>query len=217
MLVRPYRDGGPAINGWDIAGLKTGVAVRGTLNRPGDKDDGWAVEIGMPWAILEEAAPAGRPPRAGDQWRVNFSRVEWQADVRDGRYGKRLDPATGKALPENNWVWSPQGAIAMHMPERWGYVQFSSAPAGKETEPFVAHPDEPVKGPAPALLPPGRASESSRQARADACRARRWRRRRRWSGVRAGHSCGRRFLRDERRRPFRYVAPSPGRPRVISK
>jgi hypothetical protein len=145
MLVRPYRDGGPAINGWDIAGLKTGVAVRGTLNRPGDKDDGWAVEIGMPWAILEEAAPAGRPPRAGDQWRVNFSRVEWQADVRDGRYVKRLDPATGKALPENNWVWSPQGAIAMHMPERWGYVQFSSAPAGKETEPFVAHPDEPVK------------------------------------------------------------------------
>jgi hypothetical protein len=40
-------------------------------------------------------------------------------------------------------VWSPQGAIDMHMPERWGYVQFSSARAG--TEPFVEDPNERVK------------------------------------------------------------------------
>ena len=137
MLIRPYRDGGPAINGWDIAGLKTGVHLRGTLNRPGDKDDGWSVEIALPWAALKEAAPAARAPRAGEQWRINFSRVQWQLDRRDGRYAKRID-AKGSPVPENNWVWSPQGAIDMHMPERWGYVQFSNSSADS----FIANPDE---------------------------------------------------------------------------
>ena len=28
-------------------------------------------------------------------------------------------------MPEHNWVWSPQGVINMHYPERWGYLQFS--------------------------------------------------------------------------------------------
>ncbi|MEX1055170.1 MAG: hypothetical protein WED81_04015, partial [Rhodothermales bacterium] len=51
----------------------------------------------------------------------NFSRVEWQHLVEGNTY--RKVPAT----PENNWVWSPQGVIDMHRPERWGFVQFSRA------------------------------------------------------------------------------------------
>ena len=145
MLVKPYRDGGPAINAWDIAGLQVGVDVRGTLNRPGDRDDGWTVEIAMPWKILREAAPDHQPPQTGDRWRVNFSRVEWDVDVTDGRYAKRRKPGSTDPLPENNWVWSPQGAIDMHMPERWGYVQFSGERAGASTEPFVDDPNERVK------------------------------------------------------------------------
>jgi hypothetical protein len=145
MLIKPYRDGGPAIHAWDIAGLQIGVDVRGTLNRPGDRDEGWSVEIAMPWKILREAAPDHKPPRSGDRWRVNFSRVEWQVDVTDGRYAKRLEPGTKTPRPEDNWVWSPQGAIDMHMPERWGYVQFSSVRAGSGTEPFVEDPNERIK------------------------------------------------------------------------
>ena len=144
MLVRPYRDGGPPLNAWDIAGLKTAVHLRGTLNRPADKDSGWSIEIALPWTILKEAAPGQRRPQPGEQWRVNFSRVEWQLEVKDGRYGKRTD-ARGHPLPESNWVWSPQGAIAMHMPERWGYVQFSGRTAGSAPEPFVEHPDDALK------------------------------------------------------------------------
>src|SRR6185436_990725 len=125
MLLKPYRDGGPPIDAWDIAGLRLGVDVRGTRNTPGDRDDGWMVEIAMPWKVLREAAPGRKPPQAGDRWRVNFSRVEWQTDVKDGRYAKRLKPGTTDLVPENNWVWSPQGVIDMHMPERWGFVQFS--------------------------------------------------------------------------------------------
>ena len=26
--------------------------------------------------------------------------------------------------PEDNWVWSPQGVINMHIPERWGRLVF---------------------------------------------------------------------------------------------
>ena len=33
MLITPYRDGGPAIHAWDIAGLQVGVRVRGTPPR----------------------------------------------------------------------------------------------------------------------------------------------------------------------------------------
>jgi hypothetical protein len=145
MLIKPYRDGGPAINGWDITGLQVGVDVRGTINRPGDRDDGWSVEIAMPWQILREAASDHRPPKPGDRWRVNFSRVNWQVDVADGRYTKRLAPGTTKTLPESNWVWSPQGAVNMHMPERWGHVQFSNIGAGSSTESFVEDPNERVK------------------------------------------------------------------------
>jgi thiamine biosynthesis lipoprotein ApbE len=145
MLLKPYRDGGPALHAWDIAGLKVGVDVRGTINRPGDRDEGWTVEIAMPWKALAEAAPGRRAPKPGEQWRINFSRVEWQVDVADGRYAKRLAPDTGRPLPEDNWVWSPQGAINMHMPERWGFVQFADAPVGTASTTFVEDPNERVK------------------------------------------------------------------------
>ena len=143
MLVQPYRDGGPPLDAWDIAGLRTGVDIRGTINRPGDRDSGWGVELALPWRVLREAAPGGRAPKPGEQWRVNFSRVEWQVDVADGKYVKRRD-AAGNLIAENNWVWSPQGAIDMHMPERWGFAQFSGLPAGG-TDAFVENRNERVK------------------------------------------------------------------------
>jgi thiamine biosynthesis lipoprotein ApbE len=144
MLIKPYRDGGPAVNGWNIDGLQARVAVKGTINRPGDRDEGWTIELGLPWKILKEAALGQRRPAPGDRWRVNFSRVEWQTDVRDGKYVKRTKPGSTDALPENNWVWSPQGAINMHMPERWGYVQFAESP-GSASASFVDDPNEDIK------------------------------------------------------------------------
>jgi hypothetical protein len=124
-LVKPYRDGGPALNSWEVPGLKSGVQVRGTLNDPRDIDQGWSVEMALPWKALAEFAHRSVPPRDGDQWRINFSRVEWKHVVVDGRYKKVPDPK------EDNWVWSPQGVIDMHRPEMWGYVQFSTAEPGR--------------------------------------------------------------------------------------
>ncbi len=124
MLIQPYRDGGPAVDSWDIQGLKVGTEIKGTINNPDDIDTGWTVEIAIPFKVLEECAPGGEMPIIGDQWRINFSRVEWKVEVKNGKYQKIINPETGKAFPEDNWVWSPQGFVNMHMPEYWGYVQF---------------------------------------------------------------------------------------------
>jgi hypothetical protein len=145
MLLKPYRDGGPAVDAWDIRGLKVAVQTDGTLDDPGDRDRGWTVEIALPWAVLEEAAPGGAPPDAGAQWRVNFSRVQWPLTVEGSTYRKRTDPDTGEPLPEDNWVWSPQGAIDMHRPEKWGYVQFAETVAGRGKQAFRKRPNERVK------------------------------------------------------------------------
>lgn len=119
FLPKPYRDGGKAQDGWDILGLKTAVHIQGTLNNPNDKDKGWTVEIAMPWKVLAEYAHKAAPPNDGDEWRVNFSRVEWQHEIVDGKYRKVAN------TKEDNWVWSPQGVIDMHRPEMWGIVRFS--------------------------------------------------------------------------------------------
>jgi hypothetical protein len=145
LLVKPYRDGGPAIDAWDIAGLRSAVHVSGTVNDPTDSDAGWTVELAIPWNILEEAAPQGRPPDAGDTWRINFSRVDWDVRVENGVYTKMTDPATGRPRPEHNWVWSPQDVIDMHRPELWGMVQFSDAVVGTASPAFVPPPDEDVR------------------------------------------------------------------------
>ena len=132
LLPKPYKDGGSAVDSWDIHGLITAVHVDGTLNDPRDTDRGWSVEIAFPWAALKEYAHRPSPPADGDQWRINFSRVEWQITTTGGKYQKV--PNT----PEDNWVWSPQGIIDMHWPERWGYLQFSTAPPS--TAKFVPDP-----------------------------------------------------------------------------
>ncbi len=124
FLPKPYKDDGRADNSWDIAGLKTAVHVNGTLNNPADRDTGWSVEIAIPWEALREFAHRPAPPRDGDQWRVDFSRVEWQHQIVGGKY-QRV-PNTH----EDNWIWSPPGIVDMHRPERWGYVQFSTAAPG---------------------------------------------------------------------------------------
>lgn len=141
LLIKPYRDGGPAVNGWDIAGLKVGTHIDGTINNPKDTDKGWTVEIIIPLSNLKDWRNVTSIPKAGDKWRIDFSRVEWRMVKEEGTYKKEINTVTGKPFPEDNWVWSPQGLINMHMPEMWGFLQFSSIVAGTGTESFVADKD----------------------------------------------------------------------------
>jgi len=146
FLVKPYREeGSGAYNSWDIKGLKVAVSLQGTLNDGNDIDKGWTCEIAIPWAVLRETYNNTSVPKPGEQWRINFSRVEWKYDWIDGKYVKVKDKKTGQPLPEDNWLWSPQGVINVHYPEMWGFIQFSGKTAGNGTEEFVNYPREKAK------------------------------------------------------------------------
>lgn len=114
FLAKPYRAGGRADNSWEIPGLRSAVKVNGTLNQPRDRDRGWSVTLAFPWDAFASRSSVHRP-EAGELWRINFSRVEWRSRPAD----------RPKDEKEDNWVWSPQGVINMHVPEHWGYVQFA--------------------------------------------------------------------------------------------
>jgi hypothetical protein len=130
-LDKPYQDNGKAADAWEIVGAKSAVHIDGTLNQPSDTDKGWTVEMAFPWTAFAERTRLANPPKEAEQWRISFSRVEWQIVITNGAYQKI--PKT----PENNWVWSPQGVIDMHRPEMWGIVQFTSRP---HSEPISVAP-----------------------------------------------------------------------------
>ena len=130
LMERPQRDCVRRIIGWDIHGLESAVHIEGKLNDPGAKNEYWSLEIKIPWFSLRECEkdscyPTHFAPDAGEVWRMDFSRVEYEVDIEGSAYVKRRDPATGETLPEHNWLWAPTGVIDAHMPEMWGYLVFT--------------------------------------------------------------------------------------------
>ena len=144
LLGRPYRNGGKAIINWDIKGLKFAVHIDWTPNDPSDQDKYWAVEIAIPFKSISLSNNT-KTPKEGGLWRINFSRVQWQHIIKDGKYEKQRDE-NGRSIPENNWVWSPQGVINMHFPKRWGYLFFTEkAPSESSNIVFELPKKEKVK------------------------------------------------------------------------
>lgn len=103
---------------WTFPGLRTAVAVDGTLNDDSDVDRGWTVEIALPWKGMEWLAKAdGRsfPPKEGDEWRMDFS-----------RFNTTKEPPP--ARDSGGWVWTRHGAWDSHIPECFVRVRFSTQP-----------------------------------------------------------------------------------------
>lgn len=144
-LSQPYRNRPCVVNNWEYLGKKVGVHVDGTLNNPSDTDKAWSIEVFFPWSALNQVRDrAEKRPQAGDQFRVNFSRVEWTVKAENGKYVKI--PIEGEEnIREYNWVWAPTGVINIHLPEYWGYVQFSDKVAGQGEDTFQAKPEEATK------------------------------------------------------------------------
>ncbi len=127
FLNKPYRNRGGGLIGWDAAGIRSGVKIQGTLNNTADTDEGWTVEMAIPFrAITMGFSP--KVPKDGSIYRINFSRVEYDTRI-EGARNIKLKDSTGRDLPERNWVWSSQGEINMHSPEHWGYLLFSTQEA----------------------------------------------------------------------------------------
>jgi hypothetical protein len=67
---------------WD-AGMTTAVKVRGTPDVAGDTDQGWDVEIQIPWAAVkgrDEQMNVRLPPQIGDKWKLNVVRIDKSGD-----------------------------------------------------------------------------------------------------------------------------------------
>ncbi|MGZ3458330.1 MAG: carbohydrate-binding family 9-like protein [Archangium sp.] len=87
---------------WD-SGTKTAVKVRGTLDDPSDRDEGWRVEMRIPMARLAEVPHL--PPRKGDRWRFNLYRLEHVGRQRvEGQAFSPLFIGDSHALPRFGWL-----------------------------------------------------------------------------------------------------------------
>jgi hypothetical protein len=88
--------------GYTATGMKSAVKVKGTVGRPGDKDELWQVEVSVPFSDLNQPAP-----KPGEVWRANFY---------------RFNRATGQ--PAELLSWSPTYLPGFHQPARFGYLEF---------------------------------------------------------------------------------------------
>jgi len=103
---------------YDLAGLQAGVRVQGKINDPTTVDEGWTVEMALPWASLAFLFD-GRvfPPRDGETLRCDFSRFE----------ALRLH---GRPVSENpGWSLNLHGVYDSHIPECFSVVHFSEKTA----------------------------------------------------------------------------------------
>ena len=127
-LAKPYLNGGGENSsrvdspGFDMEslGMRAAATTDGIVNRADVPSTRWFAEVRLPFSGLacnttrEVAAPV-----PGELWRINFSRVEWRTVRHGSAYWK-----WPVRQAESNWVWTPMGVVDMHLPERWGYVQF---------------------------------------------------------------------------------------------
>jgi hypothetical protein len=98
---------------FDLAGLRTAVRVDGRINDPTTVDQGWTVEMALPWTSLASLFD-GRtfPPREGDTLRCDFSRFQ----------ALRVH---GQPLPQNpGSSLNPHGVYDSHIPESFSVVHF---------------------------------------------------------------------------------------------
>ncbi|NNF35898.1 MAG: carbohydrate-binding family 9-like protein [Saprospiraceae bacterium] len=122
-LPYPYRNKGKARNPDNMKGMESAVKIYGSINDPSDIDSSWTVEIMFPFEGFKKYNSSSIPPRRGDHWRINFSRVQWNYTIQGETYIKK------EGTSPDNWVWSPQYEINMHAPEHWGFLYFGSSPS----------------------------------------------------------------------------------------
>lgn len=163
-LNKPYQDGGYE-NSSRVFGLSHGFdmypelqyAVKvlggGQINDPASDPTGWTTEIAFPLdKLLYNTTIDGKKPKAGDFWRINFSRVEWKVRVENGRY--LLAPSCQTCgCPSNvsavcpgqntcdNWVFQQTRQIDIHIPELWAFLQLTD----NTTTPKVQNQEWPVR------------------------------------------------------------------------
>lgn len=144
FITKPRGNGRLSTSTWNMIHFEHAISTDGEVNNPEGEDRSWTVELAYDWDEIRPLLGGRDLPVDGDQWRVAFMRIVWDLVWEDGRYRKEIDPETGQPWPEYKYVWSPQ-VRSQHIPETWGYLQFSEREAGSGTDTFDWHRDEEVK------------------------------------------------------------------------
>lgn len=108
------------------SGLKSAVDVRGTINDD-IRDEGYSVEIAIPWKAFAAGEPKHEKPKALAAWRLNY----YVLDARN-EHDQR---AVG---------WSPPKVGDFHVPRRFGSVIFEAPEGAAEKK---AENDKPASAP----------------------------------------------------------------------
>lgn len=90
---------------FDMADLEIGVNLRGTLNERDDVDEGWDLEVAIPWGNFEVLS---RRPQVGAVWTANLNR--WDGVGQERRMSIWADPLVSRPHP--------------HYPSRFGELHF---------------------------------------------------------------------------------------------
>jgi hypothetical protein len=119
------------------SGLKARAVVDGTLDDRKDEDQGWQVELALPWPAVRgrDTAELRLPPRVGDAWRANLYRTD--------------RPRKG-ALQA--WAWSPPRRPSFHVLDRFGTLVFGD-PQGKTRAGAAAATGDAASRPAAGMRP----------------------------------------------------------------
>jgi hypothetical protein len=95
-----------------VLGSKAVVALKGTLDQPGDKDESWTVEGRIPWSAF---AMTGGKPKPGDEWLFALCRYD---------YGpKGTEPKLMSSAPLTK--------SSFHRYEDYGKLRFEGNPRGR--------------------------------------------------------------------------------------
>ena len=94
-----------AFKRFNMQGVQLATFIRGTANQRGDVDQGWSLEVAIPWINFEELS--GRP-EAGAVWNMMLNR--WDGVEPDRRLSMWSDPLQSRPTP--------------HVPARFGQVTF---------------------------------------------------------------------------------------------
>ena len=88
---------------WDSS-IQLRAVVRGTLENNQDQDQGWTLEVAIPFEDLWLAPNI--PPKPGDQWRVNVFRIDYGLE--------RMELS----------AWNPTNGPSFHIPAKFGTLIF---------------------------------------------------------------------------------------------
>jgi len=86
------------IKRFDMTGVKLATHLRGTLNVTSDKDQGWSLELAIPWHNFQELVRK-LPPEPGSTWTANLNR--WDGVEPKRRLSQWSDSGMEKPSPHN--------------------------------------------------------------------------------------------------------------------